>query len=313
MLTDGQLAERTDRAVRAAADAGRALGLTVDDPVVLYDVFSVVVRLAPAPVVVRVPTVLPRTVAADPETQTGQQRHELAVTGWLAEQGFPVVAPSPLVPAEPYRHGGFSMTFWRHVQELPKADPPDDPGVEVAARLHAALRGYPRPLPWMVPLDASIPDGLAQLADRPDLLAPHDLDRARREWSLLEPVLCSPAAFRAAFPGFDPQPIHGDAPTYNVIATPDGPLCSDFEHTTLGPVEWDLVGIDADGRAAYNAAATRLGGRPLDERLLDVMASARAMQLVACLALAPELPMLVEGLRPWLALWRDSPLAGGLG
>ena len=50
---------RTARAVGAAAAAGRQLGLEVREPRVLYDVFSVVVHLAPSPVVVRVPTVLP--------------------------------------------------------------------------------------------------------------------------------------------------------------------------------------------------------------------------------------------------------------
>ncbi|MGH3803608.1 MAG: aminoglycoside phosphotransferase family protein, partial [Pseudonocardiaceae bacterium] len=83
MLTSHELAARTDRAVAAAAAAGRDLGLTVTDPRVLYDLFSVIVHLSPAPVVVRVPTVLPRTVAADPGAQAAQQRRELAVTGWL--------------------------------------------------------------------------------------------------------------------------------------------------------------------------------------------------------------------------------------
>ena len=76
MLTSDDLAARTDRAVAAAVDAGRGLGLVVTDPRVLYDMFSVVVHLWPAPVVVRVPTVVPRTVIADPDTQAAQQRRE---------------------------------------------------------------------------------------------------------------------------------------------------------------------------------------------------------------------------------------------
>ena len=35
------------------------------------------------------------------------------------------------------------------------------------------------------------------------------------------------------------------------------------------------------------------------------------LQLVACLSLADELPMLVEGLRPFIATWRTTPLTGG--
>lgn len=233
VLTDPRIAERARCAVAAAASAGRDLGLSVDDPTPLYDVFSVVVHLAPVPVVVRVPTVLPRTVAADPQAQADQQRRELA-------------------------------------------------------------------------------DGLDQLDGCPDLLDPADLRRARHEWSVLHGVLGTAAALAREFPGVRPQPVHGDAPTYNMLATPDGVLCADFEHVTLGVPEWGLVGIEPEDRAAYDAAAGRLGLRPLDDRLLAVMAAARTMQLVACLALAPQLPLLVEGLRPCVDQWREAPFAGGL-
>ncbi len=312
MLTTDELAARTERAVAAAAAAGRDLGLTVTDLRVLYDVFSVVVHLSPAPVVVRVPTVLPRTVAADPDAQAAQQRCELAAAGWLAERGHPVVPLSPLVAREPVRRDGFSMTFWQFVEQVPDAAPDAGRGATVTAHLHAALREYPAELPFLVPLDASVPDGFEQLERRVDLLGAADLDRARREWAALEPLACSRTAFEAAFPGADVQPIHGDAPFYNIIVTPEGELCSDFEHVTLGPVEWDLVGAGPQGQAAYDTAAAELGLRPLDERLLRVMESARMLQVVAYLALVPQLPMLAESFRPFLDNWRTTPLAGGL-
>ena len=271
MLTPEEIADRARRAVAAAAAAGRDLGLDVTAPRVLYDAFSVVVHLAPAPVVARVPTVLSRTIAADPKAQATQQRRELAVAGWLAAQGHPVVPPSPLVPPEPVRRDA-----------------------------------------WFVPLDESIPDALEVLRDRPDLLAPADLDRARREWELIGPLTSSPEAFAATFPEATVQPIHGDAPLYNVIPTPDGELSADFEHVTIGPVEWDLTFASPEQLAAYDEAASGLGLRPHDPRLLDVMAAARMMQLVACLPIVPELPVLAEGLRPAIDHWRTQPLAGGL-
>ncbi|WP_340685732.1 hypothetical protein LCL61_04895 [Amycolatopsis coloradensis] len=92
MISDEQRAARTARAVAAAVSAGRDLGLAFDEPEVLYDVFSVIVRLSPLPVVVRVPTVLPRTTSL--RTQLIDQRRELAVTGWLARRGHPVVPPA---------------------------------------------------------------------------------------------------------------------------------------------------------------------------------------------------------------------------
>jgi hypothetical protein len=300
---------RRERAVAAAVAAGRALGLTVSEPQVLYDVFSVIVHLCPAPVVARVPTVLPRTVTADPHAQSDQQRRELAVAGWLAERGHPVVAPSPLVPAEPVVRDGFSMTFWQHVEQLPDDTaviPDESERTRLIAQLHAVLRDYPGELRFLMPLDASVPDGLAQLASRPDLLDPADLDRARAEWALLEP-LTDPSGFTAAFPGLTVQPVHGDAPTHNLIVTADGPLAADFEHVMRGPVEWDMVFADAATRAGYDAAAAELGLRPLDEPLLRAMESARMIQLIACLPMAPQLPGLLDGLRPAVEHWRSRP------
>jgi len=311
VLTDAEITDRTG-AVAAAVTAGRELGLKVDQPRVLYDAFSVVVHLAPAPVVARVPTVLPRTVRADPAAQAAQQRRELAVTRWLAAQGHPVVAPSPLVPVAPVQRAGWSITLWTYVEQVDGAAGEDLGCARLAARLHATLRRYDGELDWLMPLNASIPDALEQLAHRPDLLDAEDLDRARREWALLAPLAGDPDAFAVAFPSATVQPIHGDAPLYNVISTRAGQLSSDFEHVSLGPVEWDLTFAGAEQLAAYDEAATGLGLRPHDPCLLAVMVAARTMQLVACLPLVPELPMLAEGLRPVIENWHSLPLAGGL-
>ncbi|MGI9002444.1 MAG: hypothetical protein ACR2GH_12355 [Pseudonocardia sp.] len=201
MITDEEMGDRTRRAVAAAAAADRDLGLTVSEPRVLYDVFSVVVHLAPAPVVVRVPTVLPRTVAADPDAQAAQQRVELTVAGWLADRGHPVVPPSPLVPREPVARDGFSMTMWQLVEQVQDADLDAGRCSEVTAHLHAALRGYPGELPFLMPLDESILDGLAQLEHSPDLLSAADLERARREWATIEPIAAPGPPSRRRSPG----------------------------------------------------------------------------------------------------------------
>ncbi|HEY0637851.1 MAG TPA: aminoglycoside phosphotransferase family protein [Pseudonocardiaceae bacterium] len=309
MLTDDELARRTAHAVTAAAGAGRALGLTVTAPVALYDVFSVVVHLAPSPVVARVHTVLPRLIEQRPEWLRAQQRHELAVAWWLAEQGHPVVPPSPLVPLEPVRHDGLAMTFWQFVEQVPDADPPMERRMEITAELHARLRGYRAELPFMVPLDEYIPDCLEQLVGRPDLLDPAGVDRARREWDVIGPLVASPGALLARFPGATVQPVHGDAPFYNIIPTPAGELCGDLEHVTLGVPEWDLVGADDDALGAYDKAAAELGLRPPDRHLLAVMSAARSLQMVACLTLIPQLPSLKEGLAPFLDHWRTTPEA----
>ncbi|WP_099040587.1 phosphotransferase [Mycobacterium neglectum] len=307
MLSTDELAARTERAVAAATAAGQDLGLPVSQPRVLYDVFSVIVHLAPAPVVVRVPTVLPPSYSADPETQTAQQRSELDVAGWLADRGHPVVPPSPLVPREPVRHEGFSMTFWQYVEEVSGAEPDTLRRIEQTARLHAALREYDGELGFWTPFGTYIPDGLAALEHMPDLLSAADLERAQSEWAVIAPVLTSRPTFEQTFPGVDVQPIHGDAPYYNMITTPDGELWSDFELATLGAIESDLTMVGSEGIAAYDSAAADVGLRAVDERVLRVTDAASRLAVVAVLAMVPQLPMLLDGLTPSLDAWRVTP------
>jgi hypothetical protein len=306
VLTADELKARTARAVSAATAAGVDLGLTVSAPRVLYDVFSVIVHLAPAPVVVRVPTVLPPSYSADPETQTAQQRSELAVAGWLADRGHPVVPPSPLVPREPVGRDGFSMTFWQLIEEIP-SEPDMVRRIGQTARLHAALREYDGDLEFWAPFGTYIPDGLAALERMPELLSAVDLQRAQREWAVIAPVLTSQDEFEQTFSGVDIQPIHGDAPYYNMITTPDGDLWSDFELVTLGAIESDLAMVGPEGISAYNAAAATLGLRPVDERVLRVTEAAGRLAVVAVLAMVPQLPMLADGRGPALDEWRATP------
>lgn len=306
MLTPDELAARTARAVAAAAAAGRDLGLTVEEPRPLYDVFSVIVHLAPSPVVVRVPTVLPPSRVDNPEAQSTQQRRELAVTGWLAARGYPVVPPSDLVPAEPVLHDGFSMTFWRYVDVL---DTTPDYVARTAqtATLHAALRDYPGELDFWAPYGAYIPEGLIALERLPGVVDRADLARAQREWPVVAPVLTSRTAFEAAFPAAPLQPIHGDAPYHNMLSTPDGELWSDFELVTLGARESDLAMVGPDALSAYDDAVHTLGLRPLDPAILRITEAAAHLAVVSCLAMAPQLPMLVDAVAPALDAWRATP------
>ncbi|MGZ3146630.1 hypothetical protein ACVDFE_32490 [Lentzea chajnantorensis] len=143
--TPDDIARRTTAARDAAVAAGRDLGLTVTEPAVLYELFSVVVHLAPSPVVARVPVVLPHT--EDLAATGARQRRELDVARWLADQDVPVIPPSPDVPAEPVQRDGFSITFWPFVPEDKSGEPDYVANSEKAAELHAALKGYPGELP----------------------------------------------------------------------------------------------------------------------------------------------------------------------
>jgi Ser/Thr protein kinase RdoA (MazF antagonist) len=94
--------------------------------------------------------------------------------------------------------------------------------------------------------------------------------------------------FARAFPGVGVQPIHGDAPLYNILRTTSGGRYADFEDVTLGPVEWDLAFLSPDGAAVYDAAAARAGVRPLDPAVLRVMDAAGMLRMAVCYARVGE-------------------------
>src|SRR5207248_11743176 len=110
---------------------------------------NVLLHLAPAPVVVRVATTtaLVRPAVADTLAK------DVALAGYLAEQGAPVVAPSPDLPPGPHHRDGFALTFWTYVAHDPdRRIAPAEVGV-LLDELHAVLRGYPGVLPGVPPLD----------------------------------------------------------------------------------------------------------------------------------------------------------------
>ncbi|KNB50749.1 aminoglycoside phosphotransferase family protein [Streptomyces caatingaensis] len=306
------LSPRAERAVALATRAGRRLGLRAGEPRVLHDVFSVLVHLAPDPVVVRVPTV----ALTPPAELAAKQRRELAVAGWLADTGVPVVGPSPLVPREPAEVDGVSMTFWEYVDEtdplrdLPQDDPQalEDRFTEQTgwtARLHAALADYPGAagLPLLAPLVPAIGQALTALRRDPQSLTPADLDRAEREYAALETLL---ADLPARFPHARLQPLHGDAPAYNLLRTATGHRFADFEDVTLGPVEWDLAFTGPRAVEAYE----RAGGTRVDRDLLALMEGAGLLRGVSALVAVPEVPELGPMLAPLIDRWRArEPLA----
>jgi hypothetical protein len=81
----------------------------------------------------------------------------------------------------------------------------------------------------------------------------------------------------------------------------------------LAPIEWDLALGTGGDVESYNRETSRRRVRSLDPEILRVMNAARMMQMVAAVALIPQLPSLANGLKPSLKAWREMPFAGGLG
>ncbi|MEU3644187.1 phosphotransferase [Lentzea sp. NPDC034063] len=302
--TPEDIAGRTAAATEAAVAAGRELGLEITEGKVLYELFSVVVHLAPSPVVARIPTVLPHTTTL--ESLAERQQQELDVAQWLHDQGTPVIPPSPLVERKPVQRDGFSITFWPFTDEDKSQEPDYVRNSELTADLHKALRDYPGELDFLSSAEPRfVREGLERLEGL-DIVTAEDLQRARAEWEVLEPIVSSQAAFQEKFPGIDLQPVHGDSPPANIFASTGGPLFSDFELITYGPVEWDLGGLGLELEAAYDRGAAKNGLRPLDKEVLRFVNAVGAIRVIAYLSVADQLPAMVDFMQPFINQWRDT-------
>ncbi len=238
--------------VAAAAEAARAVGLRVDDPVVLSKYPNVIVHLRPSPVVARVTVTLNRGTDA----LVGELRFARAA----AERGAPVVPP-----ADDRVHGSpeAPITFWRHVEHR-RAEPEDAAAIGAALRrLHEAVADLELELPRFDRLDEV--EEVARALDHPD--------------SGLMLRAITVARGRLVALDLHEQPLHGDAHMRNVLVTEGGPLWADLENVCRGPVEYDLACLvwrtrvhgwhdSAPALAAYGSHDPRL----LDE-LMPVLAA----------------------------------------
>ncbi|GAA4575667.1 phosphotransferase [Planotetraspora kaengkrachanensis] len=136
-----------DAPVSAAVSIAADYGVCVTDPVILKDSFNIRVRLRPAPIVARIPTV---TTLGRPRPADALAR-EVAVVSFLAERGAPVVPVSDLLPPGPFERDGYAVTFWTFVEhDRVEQVKPADVG-RALADLHAVLRDYPGELPYLGP------------------------------------------------------------------------------------------------------------------------------------------------------------------
>jgi phosphotransferase family enzyme len=214
-------------------------GLLVEEPVVLADLFSLMVHLRPAPVVARVATCMPN-LRSPIEDWLGL---EIDVTTFLAAQGAPVVAPSSELPPGPHARDGFAISFWTYLQPDPDRTATAADCAAMLGDLHTVLRSYPGELPLVCATD--IPRGMQLLDQAGDFLSAAEADLLRATAQRLAPFL--------AEPGSHWQPLHGDAHPGNLIATRNGLVWIDFEDVCRGPVEWDLASVmDAGGAATHH-------------------------------------------------------------
>jgi hypothetical protein len=228
------------RAVAAAMATASALGLNVDDAIVLRDSNKLALRLLPCDVLARV---------APLAHQVAQLEIELAQG--LAETESPVAALDPRVEPRAYERDGFVITLWTYYEPVTaRAVSPAD-YANALERLHAGMRK----------LDITTPHFMDRVAEAQQLVASRDhtpaLADADRE--LLSNTLRSQ---RRAIGdrGAGEQLLHGEPHPGNLLSTKNGLLFIDLETCCRGPVEFDVAHVPEEVSDRYPVADQELLG-----------------------------------------------------
>lgn len=213
------------RAVAAAMSTASALGLAVDDAVVLNDSNRLVVRLTPSDTVVRV------TPATHHAGHQVSPEREVDVVKRLAQTDSPVAALDPRVEPRVVVQDGFKITLWTYCEPMPTPLIPPADYAQALDRLHAGLRQIGVPTPHAQDRVAAVQRDVASRDVTVDLA---DDDRTFLGDTLRD--LSRSIANRRR----REQLLHGEPHPGNLLNTKDGPRFIDFENTAHGPVEYDL-------------------------------------------------------------------------
>lgn len=248
-MQDGKIGELTRQGKAAAVGLAKRLGLPHDEPVILSNRGNLLVQLTPAPVVARVATLTARSRRSPIEWLA----REVAVAGYVASQGGPVVPPA--AEAGPHWQDGFAISLWEYVRAMDRVPGPADVG-SALARLHRIARGCPAELGGLNAATDQIADGLAML-ERDAVLDAGTLAALR------EAHTAALSEMRAA--DGEPVVLHGDAHHGNLLLAPDHRwLWIDLEETGRGPAAWDLATMvshysEQEGHDALDAYVAESG------------------------------------------------------
>jgi len=232
-------ASQVPRAVAAALSSASALGLTVDDAIVLHDSNRIVLRLLPCNVVARVANVVHQPGAA----------FEVELAQRLAKTESPVAALEPRVEPRVYVRDGFVVTLWSYYEPVPPREVAPAEYAHALERLHAGMRQ----------IDMATPHFTDRVAEAQRLVASRDhtpdLPDADRE--LLSNTLRT--LRRAVIErGGAEQLLHGEPHPGNLLRTKQGLLFVDLETCCRGPVEFDIAHAPEAVSAHYPGADQQL-------------------------------------------------------
>jgi hypothetical protein len=228
------------RALAAARSIVSALGLPVDDAIVLHNSNKLTVRLLPCDIAARV---------APAAHQVAQ--FEIGLAQRLGETGSPVAALDPRADPRVYERDGFDVTLWTCYEPGPDGEVSPAGYAHALERLHAGMRQ----------LEVRTPHFTDRVEEAQRLVGSSDLspDLADADRELLITSLRS--RLRAvAGRGAAEQVLHGEPHPGNVLSTASGPVFIDFETCCRGPVEFDVAHVPEAASERYAAADEDLLG-----------------------------------------------------
>jgi hypothetical protein len=210
------------RAVEAGWSTASALGLQVDDAVVVHNSNRIAVRLIPCDVLARI---------APSAHQAGSQ-FEVEVARRLAETDSPVAELEPRVEPRVYMRDAFAITLWTYYEPAGSSDIAPADYARALIRLHAGLRQIDPGAPHFTERVAAAQSDVGDREQTPALLG------ADRE--LLSNTLSRLSAAISSG-GTGEQLLHGEPHPGNLLSTRRGPLFVDLGTCCRGPVEFDVA------------------------------------------------------------------------
>lgn len=224
------------RAVAAGMSTASALGLLVEDAVVVHNSNRIAVRLLPCDVLARVHYGAHQAGA----------RFEVEIAERLAQTDSPVAEPEPRVEPRVYVCAGFAVTLWKYYEPMPTRSIAPSEYAQVMARLHADMRQID---------DVTAPHFTDRIAEAQELLGnrAHTPELPDTERELLSKTLRS---LRRAVEGrgAGEQLLHGEPHPGNLLRTKRGLLFVDLETCCRGPVEFDIAHAPQEVSEYYPAA-----------------------------------------------------------
>lgn len=226
-------ASRRKRAVNAALEVARKLGLGMVDARVLRDSNNTIIHLKSADLVAKVGTTTIRSNVLEGLTR------ELHVGRHLASRAAPIAPPAERIDPGPHIHGDAVVTLWRYIDSSMDVAVTDHDFGLMLRSFHSAFVDYPEDLPSFIE-DLDRAEAVLEDIDRSPSLSDDDRSFLRH--------IAADLSGELRQRDLSGMPLHGDPHLDgNVIIGDDGPLLVDFEAACLGPYEWDLTAL---GRAS---------------------------------------------------------------